>query len=141
MSDVIITRKVHFNSAHRLHSEQLSEAENVTVFGKCNNLNGHGHDYFLTVALKGSVDPITGMLYNLSDLAKILDEKILKPFDHKHLNLDTDYFKSLVPTAENIAIVCYDILAATALVDILYYVELQETPNNFARYYGPNLDR
>jgi len=105
VSELIITRKVRFNSAHRLHSKHLSAEQNKAVYGKCNNANGHGHEYVLTVALKGEADPVTGMVFDLSELSHILQETIHAQFDHKHLDRDLPYFQDLVSTAENIAMV------------------------------------
>lgn len=134
--EVIIMRKIMFHSAHRLHSQQLSDKENKIIYGKCNNPNGHGHEYILTVALKGQIDPVTGMLFNLSELKEILDNTIMKEFDHKHLNLDTPYFKDKVSTAENIVVVCWEMLSKTKAAPYLYYLELQETSNNAVRFFG-----
>ncbi len=106
MAEVFIERKIHFNSTHRLHAHDLSEKENKNIFGKCNNPNGHGHNYTLIVTLKGAVDPITGLVVNLTQVKSILNETIMAEFDHKNLNLDTSYFTGLVPTAENIVVIC-----------------------------------
>src|SRR3990167_4365297 len=105
-----VTKIVKFNAAHRLHNEQLSDAENEKIYSKCNNFHGHGHNYTLAVTLKGEVDPITGMIVNLSELKPLIEKTICDRFDHKHLNKDTEDFKHRVPTAENIAIVCWQLL-------------------------------
>ena len=136
MSDVIIKKKIHFNSAHRLHSPQLSDEDNIALYGKCNNPNGHGHDYQLIVGLKGPVDPVTGIVFDFSKLKSILNTHILDVFDHKHLDLDTPYFKSIPSSAENIVVVCWNILKKTALSDLLYVIEIYETHDNRVVYYG-----
>ena len=134
--DVIITRKVHFCSSHRLHAPSLSDDANQSIFGKCNNPNGHGHNYVLIVALKGPVDPVTGMVFNLAELADILDDTIMYHFDHKHLDKDTPFFAERPSTAENIAMVCCQLLLDTPVSGLLYYVELEETLKNVVRVYA-----
>ncbi|KAA1249989.1 6-carboxytetrahydropterin synthase [Mycobacterium simiae] len=129
-------RDVSFSASHRLHSPALTDAENVHIFGKCNNANGHGHNYLLRVALKGELDPVTGMVSNLTKLADLIDRTIKVHFDHTHLNLDTDLFKDRVPTSENIAIVCWELLRSTSIGDMLHYVEVQETSKNRVRFAG-----
>jgi 6-pyruvoyltetrahydropterin/6-carboxytetrahydropterin synthase len=136
--NIIIKKKVNFNSAHRLHAPKLSDEENVRLYGKCNNFHGHGHDYQLIVALKGPLDPVTGMVFDFAELKNILTTHIIDIFDHKHLDLDTPYFKETPSTAENIAIVCWEILQKTGVADLLYFVELQETQDNIVMYYGEN---
>lgn len=135
MATIELVRRVSFSSAHRLHSENLSSAENLRVFGKCNNLHGHGHNYVLEASIRGKVDPATGMLMNLTDLKTILTEEIERRFDHKHLNHDTEEFRALNPTAENVAIVCWKLLSAR-LPGLLYEVRLRETENNLVVYRG-----
>ena len=107
---VALSRKEHFNAAHRLHNPSWTEVKNDQVFGKCNNPNFHGHNYELVVTLTGEPNPETGYVYDLKALSDIIRENILSHFDHKNLNLDTPYFKNLNPTAENIAIVIWRIL-------------------------------
>lgn len=101
---VRITRVVRFSAAHRYHSDQLSEAENQRVFGKCNRVHGHGHDYRLEVAVEGGVDPITGMVMNLATLDELLRTEIVEPLDHSFLNYDVPHFATVVPTCENLAL-------------------------------------
>ena len=131
---MIIVRKAHFNCAHRLHSNKLSDADNKKIFGKCNNPNGHGHNYKLEVELSGEVDPITGMVINLTEVDQIIKENIINAFDHKNLNLDCKEFKDIVPTAENIAIVIWEKLEKTKLKSILHMVILHETEKNYVKY-------
>ncbi|WP_374720748.1 6-carboxytetrahydropterin synthase [Peribacillus tepidiphilus] len=132
---VRLTRKYHFSTAHRLHSEQLSEEENLAIFGKCNNPYGHGHNYYLEVTVSGEPDPVTGMIANIADIDRIVDQEIIKKFDHKHLNLDTQEFKDLNPTSENVAIVIWDLLSPK--LPNLYKIGLYETEKNYFEYYGP----
>ena len=138
MSKIIyLTRRETFSAAHRLHSEELSEEENARFFGKCNNKYGHGHNYTLYVTVRGAVDPKTGVLVNLSDLKRIIRELVTDRFDHRHLNEDVEEFKTLNPTAENIAIVIWELLKPH--VDSLYEIKLEETANNVAIYRGESV--
>ncbi len=131
---VSVFRKEHFNAAHRLHNPTLSDSENQNVFGKCNNANFHGHNYELVVRITGEVDPITGYVIDMKVLSKIIKEKILDKFDHKNLNLDTQEFKSLNPTAENIAVVIWNILLKELDNRFTIKVWLYETERNFVEY-------
>jgi 6-pyruvoyltetrahydropterin/6-carboxytetrahydropterin synthase len=134
-SMVRLTRKYHFCTAHRLHSEHLSNEENIALFGKCNNPYGHGHNYYLEVTVSGAPDPITGMITNIADLDQIVDKEISEKFDHKHLNLDTEEFKDLNPTSENVAVVIWDLLSRK--LPNLFKIGLYETEKNYFEYYGP----
>ena len=136
---VRLTRKYHFSTAHRLHSKQLSDEENEALFGKCNNPYGHGHNYYLEVTVSGEVDPVTGMITDLGQLDKTVEETILQKFDHKHLNLDTEEFKDLNPTSENVAIVIWDLLEGK--ISNLYKVGLYETDKNYFEYYGADKEQ
>jgi 6-pyruvoyltetrahydropterin/6-carboxytetrahydropterin synthase len=131
---VSVFRKEHFNAAHRLHNSLLSDSDNQTVFGKCNNANFHGHNYELVVRITGEVDPVTGYVIDMKVLSKIIKEKILDKFDHKNLNLDTQEFKSLNPTAENIAVVIWNILLKELDNRFTIKVWLYETERNFVEY-------
>ncbi|WP_282939826.1 6-carboxytetrahydropterin synthase [Paenibacillus sp. RC67] len=133
-SMVRLTRKYHFSAAHRLHSYLLSDEENKRIFGKCNNPNGHGHNYYLDVTVQGEPDSVTGMIMNLGDLDQIVDELIIKKFDHKHLNLDTEEFKELNPTSDVVVMVICQILAER--IPKLYKVGLWETEKNYFEYYA-----
>ena len=136
MSLVFIKRKFSFAASHRLHCELLSEEENKEIYGKCNNPNGHGHNYTVILTLKGTPEKRTGMFINLAEVSDILQEHIGGQFDHKNLDLDTDYFINNPSTAENIAIVSWGILEKTKLKPFLHCVEIIETENNSALYYG-----
>ncbi|MFM7430526.1 MAG: 6-pyruvoyl trahydropterin synthase family protein [Flammeovirgaceae bacterium] len=131
---ISVSRKEHFNAAHRLFNAEWTFEKNEAVFGKCNNPNYHGHNYELIVTLIGESDPETGYVYDLKVLSDLIRENIIKHFDHKNLNLDTPYFKNLNPTAENIAVVIWRILRQ--LIDNRYElkIKLYETERNFVEY-------
>jgi 6-pyruvoyltetrahydropterin/6-carboxytetrahydropterin synthase len=133
-SMVQLTRKYHFCTAHRLHSDKLTEEENIRIFGKCNNPHGHGHNYYLDVTVTGEPDPITGMIVNLAALDETVDSIVLQKFDHKHLNLDTEEFKNLNPTSENVAFVIWNMLSPS--IPNLHKIGLWETEKNYFEYYG-----
>jgi len=131
-----LSRRAHFSASHRLHSPHLSDLENKNVFGKCNHVNGHGHNYVVEVSVRGSIDSRTGMVANLEDLKNALEKTVMLHFDHKHLNLDVAEFKDLNPTAENIAYVIWQMIKKEAPHLALYEVKLFETENNSATYRG-----
>ncbi|MBY0435218.1 MAG: 6-carboxytetrahydropterin synthase [Cyclobacteriaceae bacterium] len=131
---VKVSRKEHFNAAHRLFNAAWTDEENERVFGKCSNPNYHGHNYELIVSLTGETDPATGYVYDMKKLSDLIKENILKQFDHKNLNLDTQYFKALNPTAENIAMVIWRILRQRIDEKYELNVRLYETERNFVEY-------
>ncbi|MFI5345636.1 MAG: 6-pyruvoyl tetrahydrobiopterin synthase family protein [Elusimicrobiota bacterium] len=131
-----ITRRLTFSAAHRLHSDKLGAEENRRVFGKCNLPNGHGHNYTVEVTVAGPIDATTGMVFNLTDLKQVMTDVIEHDIDHKNLNLDVPAFKNLNPTAENIAVVLWDLMAKRLPKGILHEVRLIETENNFVSYRG-----
>ena len=131
---VAISRKEHFNAAHRLHNDAWTEEKNNRVFGKCNNPNFHGHNYELIVTLTGEPHPDTGYVYDMKLLSNLIKTNVLEHFDHKNLNLDTPYFKTLNPTAENIAIVIWRILRQLIDPSIDLKIRLYETERNFVEY-------
>jgi 6-pyruvoyltetrahydropterin/6-carboxytetrahydropterin synthase len=139
---VYLTRRYRFAAAHRLHSDSLSEEENHSVYGKCNNPYGHGHNYVLEVTVGGPVDPATGMVIDLKRLDGTVERKVLERFDHKHLNLDVENFRTLVPTTENLCMEIYKLLRTEleasngARSARLRRVRLQETNSNFFEYEG-----
>lgn len=135
-SMVRLTRKYHFCAAHRLHSSRLSDEENIELFGKCNNSYGHGHNYYLEVSVLGEPDAVTGMVMNLSELDQKVNQVVIDKFDHKHLNLDTEEFKNLNPTSDNMVIVIWNMLSPH--LPKLYKVGLWETEKNYFEYYGPD---
>ena len=127
-------RKAHFNAAHRLHNPNWSDEKNQAVFGLCNNPNYHGHNYELEIKVVGEVDPETGYLIDLKVLKDMIKNKIELRFDHKNLNLDTEEFKELNPTAENICYVIWKILRAELDKKYELTVRLYETPRNYVEY-------
>ncbi len=131
---VSVFRKEHFNAAHRLHNPDWSDEMNEKVFGKCNNPNYHGHNYELIVRLTGEINPETGYVYDMKLLSDLIKEQVLDRFDHKNLNLDTEEFKSLNPTAENIVIVIYRILREKINKDYELKITLYETERNYVEY-------
>lgn len=131
---VAVYRKEHFNAAHRLHNPKWDEEKNTAVFGKCNNPNWHGHNYELIVRLKGEPDNETGYVYDMKVLSDLIKEEILTRFDHKNLNLDVPEFKELNPTAENIAVIIYNILRKKINTELDLKITLYETERNFVEY-------
>ena len=131
---VAVFRKTHFNAAHRLHNPAWTDEQNARVFGKCNNANYHGHNYELVVQVVGNVDPETGYVVDLGVLNDLIDKNVLQKFDHKNLNLDTEDFRNLNPSAENIAIVIYNILRPQLASDLDLKIRLYETERNFVEY-------
>ncbi|RWS26026.1 6-pyruvoyl tetrahydrobiopterin synthase-like protein [Leptotrombidium deliense] len=135
---VYLTRIESFSACHRLHSIRLSEEENRELFGKCNNLNGHGHNYKVEVTVKGVVDRLTGMVMNLTDLKFIIND-VLKQLDHKNIDKDVPYFaeKQLVSSAENIAVFIFEKMSEKLSHCVsLHSIKLYETDKNVVEYRG-----
>jgi 6-pyruvoyltetrahydropterin/6-carboxytetrahydropterin synthase len=133
---VSVFRKEHFNSAHRLYNPNWSDDQNQAIFGKCNNPNYHGHNYELIVVVKGEIDPETGYVYDMKLLSDLIKEHVLNKFDHKNLNLDTDEFRHLNPSAENIAVVIWNILREKIDQKFELTIRLYETERNYVEYDG-----
>tara|TARA_Y100000782_G_scaffold115634_1_gene163555 strand:+ start:16413 stop:16826 length:414 start_codon:yes stop_codon:yes gene_type:complete len=133
---VTVNRKAHFNAAHRLHNPKWSDEQNQAIFGLCNNPNYHGHNYDLIVSVTGDIDPETGYVVDMKDLKAIIKTHVEDAFDHKNLNLDTEEFKYLIPTAENIAVVIWDKLRTEINQSLELKITLYETPRNFVEYSG-----
>lgn len=133
---VTVSRKAHFNAAHRLYCKDWTFEKNQAVFGKCNNPNYHGHNYELIVSVTGEIDPETGYVMDLGDLAAIIRNEIEDKFDHKNLNMDVPEFADLNPTAENIVVVIWNKIRAKITSDKELEVVLYETPRNFVTYKG-----
>lgn len=131
---VAVFRKEHFNAAHRLHNPEWSKEKNMAIFGKCNNEYYHGHNYELVVKLVGEPDPETGYVYDMKVLSDLVKEHVVNKFDHRNLNLDVEEFKNLNPTAENIAVVIYNILRDKIEAQFDLKVTLYETERNFVEY-------
>jgi 6-pyruvoyltetrahydropterin/6-carboxytetrahydropterin synthase len=131
---VAVFRKEHFNAAHRLFCADWTTDKNTSVFGPCANPNYHGHNYELVVQVNGVPDSITGFVINTKELSTIVQEEIVARFDHKNLNLDTDAFKNLNPTAENIVIVIYNLIRPRIDNTLDLKIRLYETERNFVDY-------
>lgn len=134
MKKIAITRREHFNSAHRLHNSNWSIEKNKEVFGKCNNENYHGHNYDLEVSIIGAINPETGYVIDTKILSNHIKREVLEPFDHRNLNLDTKEFEYLNPTVENIAVVIYNKLRKVISNHLEIKIKLYETPRNFVEY-------
>ncbi|MBC7919597.1 MAG: 6-carboxytetrahydropterin synthase [Ferruginibacter sp.] len=131
---VAVFRKEHFNAAHRLNNPHWSDEKNARVYGKCNNANYHGHNYDLIVQVNGHPDPETGYVIDMKVLSDLIKEHVTDRFDHKNLNLDTEEFRDLNPTAENIAIVIYHLLREKIDPQFELKIKLYETERNFVEY-------
>ena len=131
---ISVYRTAHFNAAHRLHNPKWSDEKNQAIFGLCNNPNYHGHNYRMEVRVTGEVDPETGYLIDLKILKDLIKDEIEKRFDHKNLNLDTEEFKNLNPTAENMCYVIWTILRSKLDGKYKVSVKLFETPRNYVEY-------
>lgn len=129
-----VIRRAHFNAAHRLYNADWSFEKNNEVFGLCNNPNYHGHNYVLEVKVIGEINPETGYVLDMKILKDIIDSEVLDRFDHKNLNLDTQEFKNLNPTAENIATVVYNLIRAKLAPQYDLYIRLWETERNIVEY-------
>jgi len=131
-----VTRRVHFNAAHRLYNPSRSDEWNQQIFGVCSNPNYHGHNYEMDVTVEGPIDPDTGYVIDINVLKNLVEEKLLNQLDHKNLNLDVTWFLELIPTAENIAAVCWKVLAPELPAGRLLRIRLWETPRNYVEYEG-----
>ncbi len=131
---VAVSRKEHFNAAHRLFNPLWSDEKNEAVFGKCNNPNYHGHNYEMIVTIIGEPDPETGYVFDMKILSDLIKEHVTNQFDHKNLNLDIAFFKNVNPTAENIAIVIWRILRQHIDNQYELKIKLYETERNFVEY-------
>lgn len=136
MSTVYVTRKVHFNAAHRLHNPDKSDEWNRETFGKCNNPNWHGHNYELEVTVAGAPDPETGYVIDLGNLKDVLREHVLDKVDHKNLNQEVGFMEGIIPSTENFAVAIWEELEDALPAGELHCVRLYETPRNFVEYRG-----
>ena len=133
---IYVSRREVFSASHRLHNKTLTDAENTEIFGKCNNPNGHGHNYILEVIVAGEIDPLTGYVVDLKQLKNIIIENIIKKVDHKHLNYDVDFLNGINPTTENVAIAFWNQIVDKIPSGKLYSIKLHETENNYIEYKG-----
>jgi len=138
MSKVFLTRREHFNAAHRMFQSGWSDEKNLEVYGKCSNPNWHGHNYTLFVTVKGEINPEIGYVVNLKTISKIINELVIEQLDHKNINIEVDFMKGLVPSSENLAIAIWGQLEPYIhqLGIELHCVKIEETENNFVEYYG-----
>ena len=134
--EITVSRKAHFNAAHRLYNQSWSDKRNKEVFGKCNNPNYHGHNYELIVSVRGMINPETGYVIDMGYLKLLIKNEIEEILDHKNLNLDVPYFSNVIPSAENICVFIYDILRSKIEDNLNLSIRLYETPRNFVEYSG-----
>ena len=135
---IYVTRREVFSAAHRLFNANYSSEENLRIFGKCSNPNGHGHNYTLEIVVAGEIDPQTGYLIDLKLLKEIINDNVLKKVDHKNLNIDVDFLRGIIPTSENIAVGIWNQLIDKIPAGKLHAVKLYETENNYVEYKGTN---
>jgi len=133
---LLLTRKAEFSSSHYYWSDHLSAAENLRLFGKCANRNGHGHNYTLEVTVEGKVDPVSGFVVDLKELKEVMHREVVDVYDHRHLNLEVEEFKHVIPTTENIAIAIWKRLENRIEGARLHRIRVYETPDLFSDYYG-----
>ena len=136
MPTVFVTRKTHFNAAHRLHNPHKSDDWNRDTFGKCNSPNWHGHNYTLEITVAGEPDPDTGYVIDLGDLKQIVEERIIAKCDHANLNLEVDFLQGVLPSAENLVVAFWNELEHALPSGRLHAVRLYETERNMAEYRG-----
>lgn len=131
-----VTRRVHFNAAHRLHNPARSDEWNRKTFGPCNNPNYHGHNYELDVTVEGEVNPETGYVMDTGELRMLVEDRLLRHLDHRNLNLDVPWFRDRIPSAENIVVVCWHELAPALPSGLTLHLRLWETPRSHVEYQG-----
>ena len=136
MPEVTVTRRMHFNAAHRVHNPALSDEENERLFGLCNNPHWHGHNYMLDVSVTGPVLERTGYVLDLGELKRIVDREVIQKVDHRNFNLQVDFMRGRIPTAENIVVACWGVLEPHVRPARLTRLVLWETPNNYVEYEG-----
>ena len=136
MARVTVTRRMRFNAAHRVFNPSLSDSENDATFGKCNNPNGHGHNYTLDVSVEGPIDDRTGFVLDLSKLKALVEREVISAVDHRNLNLDVPFMSGLIPTSENIIVAFWKILQPAIAPAKLIRLVLWETENNYVEYTG-----
>ena len=137
---IYITRKEHFNAAHKLFRPDWSDEKNKEVFGKCSNPNWHGHNYDLFVTIKGTPDPNTGFVYDLKDLSEIIKQHVVEKLDHKNINLDVDFMQGKMASTEVLTMAIWDQLepAIKSSFGQLHSIRLHETERNYVEYFGPD---
>lgn len=133
-----ITRRERFNAAHRLFSNELSDEENLKIYGKCSHPNWHGHNFELFVTVKGEIDKKIGYVTNLTNISKLIKELVIDKIDHRNINLDVDFMQGKIASTENLALAIWEVLKKP-IEDLgvkLHCVKIQETENNFVEYFG-----
>jgi 6-pyruvoyltetrahydropterin/6-carboxytetrahydropterin synthase len=134
---IYLTRKEHFNAAHKLYNPNWSEEKNKEVFGKCANANWHGHNYELIVTVKGEVNPDTGFLMDVKKLSELITKRVCDELDHKNLNMDVEFLKGTLASTENLAIAIWGRLASYLPEGVqLHCIKLYETPRIYVEYFG-----
>jgi 6-pyruvoyltetrahydropterin/6-carboxytetrahydropterin synthase len=133
---IYLTRKAEFSASHYYHNPDFTPEENQRVFGKCSNLNGHGHNYTLEVTVKGEVNASTGFVVDLKDLKETMNREVVDAMDHRHLNKEVPEFAKLIPTTENLAIAIWHRLQPRLQTAQLHRVRIYESPDLFADFYG-----
>jgi 6-pyruvoyltetrahydropterin/6-carboxytetrahydropterin synthase len=136
MPIVTVTRRMTFNAAHRVHNPELSDAENLALFGKCNNPNWHGHNYVLEVSVEGEIDPRTGYVIDLGDVKRAVQELVIDRVDHRNLNLEVDFMRGVNPTTENLVVAIWRVLEPRLRPRRLSRLRLRETENHWVEYAG-----
>ena len=136
MAIVTVTRLLRFNAAHRVHNPALSDGENRTLFGKCNNPNWHGHNYTLEVSVRGPIDERTGYVIDLGVLRDVVEREVIEQTDHRNFNIDVPYMQGTIPTTENIVVAMWRVLAPVVEPGSLVRLRLWETENNYVEYEG-----
>lgn len=137
MPTVFATRRVQFNAAHRLHNSDKSDKWNRETFGKCNSPNWHGHNYTLEVTVAGEPDPDTGYVMDLSDLKRMLEERVVSKLDHRNMNLDVEFLDGILPSTENVAVAIWSEIVDHIPAPVrLHSVSLRETDKNAVEYRG-----
>lgn len=141
MQKVYLSRKIYFSAAHRYHNPNWSDQKNKEIFGPCNNPHGHGHNYELEVTIHGDIDADNGMVMNLTELDQILKDKIMSQLDHRFLDREVEFFKTQIPTTENIIYFCWQQLQNEFKTpNRLFKLKLYENPELFVEYYGQTID-
>jgi 6-pyruvoyltetrahydropterin/6-carboxytetrahydropterin synthase len=133
---IYLTRKAEFAASHYYHNPEFTPEENQRIFGKCSNLNGHGHNYTLEVTVKGEVNPQTGFVVDLKELKDVMNREVVDAMDHRHLNKEVPEFAKAIPTTENLAVVCWKRLQPRLKVAKLHRVRVYESADLFADFYG-----
>lgn len=133
---VYLTRREYFCASHRLFNPKFTDEKNLEIYGKCAYPNGHGHNYELVVTVVGEPDRDTGMIMDLKKLSELVNREIIDKVDHRHLNIDVDFLKNVIPTAENLAVAFWRILSPRITPGKLWSVKIYENPNNYAEYRG-----